>query len=105
MKNIAICLTAIMTALPLAHAQQVVVNNETRHVSTSFDGYIYMRNAPSPNAKKIVKLTDGTAVKIISCAGKAVQRYDDAAFGEQGRWCKVKAKGRIGYVFDAYLIE
>lgn len=93
---------AIEESVP-AYTTDYNLGNDIFYVQTDTDGYIFMRNAPRTNAKKIAKLIDGTPVTIISCPGSTVLRKDKAAYNELGKWCKVSANGYIGYVFDRYL--
>lgn len=71
------------------------------YIMTSSDRYVFMRNAPASSATKTLKLHDNTPVSIISCEGSVVRGDNKVA----GSWCKVLAKGQIGYVFDKYIIQ
>lgn len=94
--------SSILVGMP-AIANQSHVQNSYATVWTQSDGYIFLRNAPKPNAKRIKKIYDGSEVRIISCQGNVMERYDRAARGDVGVWCKVQHGRTIGYAFDAYL--
>ncbi|MDO4223074.1 MAG: SH3 domain-containing protein [Acinetobacter sp.] len=95
-----LCSFAVATP---AVANQAYAGHHYGYVSTDVDGYIILRTAPKANAKRIAKLYDGTQLRILNCSGQKVQRFDRAAYGDVGSWCKVSAHGRVGYVFSKYI--
>ena len=64
-------------------------------------GSLMMRDAPSQkDGKSVFKLINESEVTIIGC-----QKMSMSIDGKKGRWCKVKADRKIGWVFDAYLVN
>lgn len=92
----------VQKPVPVKQVQQKVQIIYQGHIMTQSDGYVYMRNSPKASAKKIKKLPDYTPVNVISC-GNMTTRWDPAARGDTGSWCKVISGGTTGYVFDAYI--
>ncbi|OOS07276.1 SH3 domain-containing protein [Moraxella cuniculi DSM 21768] len=101
-KLIAFALIGTLGALT-ANANQYTLQSGSAYIQTKTDGYVYMRNAPHPNATRIQRLNDYTDVQVLSCEGRTVRRTDVAAHGQKGKWCRVSANGRTGYVFSPYL--
>jgi len=70
--------------------------NESRWVTA--DTGLNMRDAPKLNAKKIGLIPCGEQVLLIEETGRLI-----TISGATGRWSKIKWKGRIGWVFGAFL--
>lgn len=84
--------------------QPIVVEKQTKnrhYIMTQNDGYVFMRSEPYAEARKILKLEDNTPVNVIECS--QLEYRSDVNVGNTGSWCKVEAKGQIGYVFDSYM--
>lgn len=82
--------------------QKVVKEQAGHHIMTQHDGYVYMRSGPYAEARKIKKLPDYTPVAILSCTGETEYRTDVDS-GNIGQWCKVRAAGKVGYVYNSYI--
>ncbi len=70
--------------------------NESRWVTA--DVGLNMRDSPNLNAKKIGLIPYGEQVLLIEETGKLI-----AISGVTGKWSKIKWKGKMGWVFGAYL--
>ena len=61
---------------------------------------LYLRDAPSIEAKKLTLMKAGAPVIILSRAPGKDHEFHD---GRSGVWCKVRHKGRDGYAFSGFL--
>lgn len=69
-------------------------------VNSPRDGFLAFRSEPSANrGVREAKIPHGTTLKIYYCDALTVLG------GRRGRWCQVLYKGKVGWVFDAYLIR
>ena len=77
---------------------------QTAYVQTQSDGQITLRAEPRANARRVVRVVDGTRVAVLGCQSEARVRTDAVAAGTPGRWCFVRTGSNEGWAFDAYLV-
>jgi hypothetical protein len=61
---------------------------------------LYLRDAPSIEAAKLILMKAGATVMILSRAPGKDHEYHD---GRSGVWCRVRFRGREGYAFSGFL--
>lgn len=76
----------------------------TAYVQTQSDGHITLRNEPRAEARRVVRVVDGTTVAVLGCQSEARVRTDAVAAGTPGHWCFVRTGSHEGWAFDAYLV-
>ena len=69
---------------------------DTARVHTPGDGFLALRSEPTTSSgRRILKIPHGSVLTLDQC----VSRPND------GRWCKTTFKGRVGWVFERYLVR
>jgi hypothetical protein len=85
---------------PLSSPKQNEPVKPTARVAPSNDGFLSLRTEPSvKTGTQLVKIPSGATVYVENCE-KNYMTVD----GRRGRWCMVSYAGKIGWVFDAWLI-
>jgi hypothetical protein len=83
-----------LTSTLIINSQENI--NEPRWITA--DAGLNMRDAPNLNAKKIGLIPYGEQVLLIEETGNPI-----TISGATGKWSKIKWKGKMGWVFGAYL--
>lgn len=93
--------TPIDTTTPIKTPTQLNESGKvTARVAQSGDGFLALRTEPNVDTgTRLVKIPSGAIVELEDC-----QKNYQTISGRRGRWCMVSYNGRVGWVFDAWLI-
>ncbi|MEM1504595.1 SH3 domain-containing protein [Domibacillus sp. 8LH] len=81
-------LVLIVTLLPVQQTEAATVN---KHYKVKVDTKLNVREKPSPKARVVGSLKNGTIVFVYNT--------------EPGGWSKIKYNGKAGYAASSYLVE
>lgn len=69
---------------------------DTARVHTPGDGFLALRSEPTiRSGRRVLKIPHGSVLTLDQCV----------AHSKDGRWCKTTFKGRVGWVFERYLVR
>ena len=69
---------------------------DTARVHTPGDGFLALRSEPTiRSGRRLLKIPHGSVLTLEQCVTRP----------EDGRWCQTTFRGRVGWVFERYLVR